>query len=271
MRLMIVALVFVSSLYSSQRIIALSPAINEIVYALGMGKAVVGNTTYSLYPKESVDVAKVGGYFDVSVEKILSLDPTLVILQPNNQKLISTLSSFGIKTKVVKIDTLLHIKQAIKELGEVFDKTTKAQDIISSIEQSLQSIKHITTNQKILIVFGYNQEIIKHIYVAGQNLYFDDIIKASNNINALNSKRQGQPILDRENIIAINPDILIIIATNSKHSTKEIVTPWLDMPITASKKHHIYVLQKPYSNIPSDRIVLFINDFRKILQDATHI
>jgi len=48
---------------------------------------VVGNTEYCKFPKESLAVEKVGGYFNPSLEKILSLNPSIVIMQRNNYKL----------------------------------------------------------------------------------------------------------------------------------------------------------------------------------------
>ena len=69
MKLLLVVLLATFS-YANQRIVTLSPSINEIVYALGAGKNVVGNTQYCMSPKESQRVTKVGGYFSPSLEKI---------------------------------------------------------------------------------------------------------------------------------------------------------------------------------------------------------
>jgi iron complex transport system substrate-binding protein len=255
-------------LNASERIVTLSPAINEIVYALGAGDQVVGNTTYSLYPEASKKVTKVGGYFSPSLEKILSLKPTLVMMQPNNRKLAMQLEQLHIKTEVVPIDRLEHITEAITKLGHTLHKEQKAKEIVSRIEKALQELKGIVSNKKILIVFGHNTKIAGNIFVAGQNLYFDDIINASGNTNALHSTRKGQPVLNRENIIALNPDIVILLAHSMKErglTQKELIDPWLKLPISAAKQKNIYIIDKAYSGIPSDRLVLFLNDMKAIL------
>jgi iron complex transport system substrate-binding protein len=254
--------------FAQERIVTLSPAINEIVYALGSGSDVVGNTQYCMYPKASQSVAKVGGYFSPNLEKILSLKPSIVIMQQNNKKLALRLDKLGIKTKIIQIDRLPHIKSAILELGTLLHKENKAQTIVSSIDQALADIKGIVKDKKILIVIGHNTALVKQIFVVGQNLYLDDIINASGNTNALQSKRKGQPILNQENIIATNPDIVILLA-HSMHqrglSPSDLIDPWKELPINAGKSGDIYIIDKEYSGIPSDRLVLFLRDFKEIL------
>lgn len=260
----------IGALASAQesRIVALSPAINEIVFALGAGSKVVGNTQYSTYPPASKAVSKVGGYFSPNLEKILSVNPSIVIMQKNNAKLAKQLNKLGIRTKIIQIGRLPHITSTIMELGKLLHKESKAREIVANIEQHLQDIKGIVKDKKILMVIGHNTTQVKQIFVVGQNLYLDDIINASGNTNALQSTRKGQPILNQENIIATNPDIVILLAHSMKQkglTSSELINPWLALPINAGKSKDIYIIDKEYSGIPSDRLVLFLQDFKKIL------
>ena len=267
---LLLTLLLTIHLYAKERIITLSPALNEIVYALDMGKEVVGNTQYCLFPKETLIVPKVGGYFSPSLEKIVALNPTIVLMQKNNHKLQRQLNQLNIHTKMIQIDTLNNIQTSILELGKRFKQQKSANRIVENINSSLEAIKNIVNNKKILIVFGHNTSLSKNIFVAGQNLYFDEIIKQSGNKNALQSKRKGQPILNMENIIATNPDIVILLAYSleEKGLTREqLINPWLQLPINASKTDSIYIENKIYAGIPSDRLVLFLQDFKAILND----
>ncbi len=257
------------TLNAQERIIALSPSINEIIFALDAGEQIVGNTDYALYPKASIKVPKVGGYFSPSLEKIVSLKPTLVIMQQNNHKLSLKLGQLGIKTKIIKIDKLENIKKSIIEIGDILDKKESAKKIVKNINDELKNLKNIVTKKKILIVFGRYIKLDKQVFVAGQNLYFDEIINESNNTNALQSERKGQPILNMENIIASNPDIVLLLARCQTDGVdnKELIKPWLELPISASKTNSIYVNNNIYASMPSDRLVLFLRDFREMLED----
>ena len=261
---------FILNLWANERIVALSPSINEIVFALGKGDTIVGNTQYCKYPKESLKIPKVGGYFNPSLEKILGLNPSIVIMQQNNYKLNQKLKQLGIKTQMLKIDSLVNIKNSILDIAKTLKKEQVGKKIISSINQELQNIKNIVKNKRILIVMGHNTSLSSRIFVAGQNLYFNDIINASGNTNALQSKRKGQPILNMENIIACNPDIVILLSHSMKEKglTKDmLVNPWRKLPINAAKTDSIYIINKLYAGIPSDRLVYFLRDFAGILHD----
>ena len=267
---LLLVLLFSIDLLAQQRIVALSPAVNEIIFALGEGDKIVGNTEFCNYPPSSKDIKKVGGYFDPSLEKIVSLKPDIVITQQNNYKLVNKLQKLRIKTQIIKIDTLQSIKNSILDIGKTLGKDAKAKEIISSIDKELKAIKNIVKDKKILIVFGHNLSLTSRIFVAGQNIYFDDIINESSNTNAFQSDRKGQPILNLENIIATNPDIVILLAHSREQKgiqRDELLKPWQNLPISAVKTNSIYIFDNVNDGIPSDRIVYFLRDFKNLLKD----
>ena len=52
MKFFLFILIFCVNLLGSERIVTLSPSINEIVFALGVGENVVANTTNNFYKKK---------------------------------------------------------------------------------------------------------------------------------------------------------------------------------------------------------------------------
>ena len=165
MKILLFTLLITLTLHAKQRIIALSPAINEIIFALNAEDTLVANTEYALYPEASKKIPKVGGYFSPNLERIVALKPTLVIMQNNNYKLSLQLQRLGIETKVIQIDTLQNIKDAIKEMGEILKQSRKAKNIIKNINDGLFQLKNIVKDKKILIVFGRNQNLNRQIFV----------------------------------------------------------------------------------------------------------
>ena len=258
------------TLGANQRVIALSPSINEIIYAHGSGEEIVGNTTFCTYPEDAKSKTKVGGYFSPSLEKILSLKPDIVIMQKSSITMSKKLEKLGIKTKVLSLKSLEDIKSSIRDIGKILDKDKESKQILDELEERLEETKNIVKDKKILMAIGHNLTLNKRIFVAGQNLYFDDIIEFSGNKNAFQSSREGQPVLNMENIIAANPDIVILLApfTKEKALTKEqLIKPWLELPINAKKTKSIYVLDKHYAGISSDRLRLFLKDYGSFLYD----
>ena len=259
------------NLFGDERIVTLSPSINEIVYALDEGQNVVANTKHCDFPEESKSVPKIGGYNDISLEKILDVKPTIVIGQDYDENLIKNLKSLNIKVLSYKTNTIENIKNTILELGKLFKKEEKSKEMISRIDDSLNSLKSIVDNKKVLIVISPKNSLSNQIYVTGNFLYFEDIIKASGNKNAYNSTNSAQPVVNTEKIINMNPDIIVLLAPFYDGKTAELnqlKDIWKTLPINAAKQNNIYAVDKLYAGIPSQRVEFFINDFRKILEDV---
>ena len=270
-RILLTLSLILINLFGEERIVTLTPSINEIVYALGVGKNVVANTRYCDFPQESKKVEKVGGYATISLEKILLANPSVVIAQNYDEKLLSNLKNLNIKTMTFKTNSIENIRNTIFTLGDYFQKEEKAKELISSIDDSLASLKAIVKNKKILIVISPKKTLSNQIYVSGNYLYFEDIIKASGNINAFQSTSKAQPVVNTEKIIKMNPDIIVLLAPFFDGKTKELnelKNLWLDLPINAAKNKNVYAVDKLYAGIPSQRVIYFIEDFKKILENV---
>jgi len=271
MNKVLLILFFTIQVFAGERIITLSPSLNEIVFALGKGNEIVANTQYCNYPEESKKIPKVGGYASVSLEKLLVSKPTLVLAQDYDKKLISNIRKLNLNLKTFKTNNLQSIKKTIASVAKLLNSEEKAKELIKGIDDSLKSVENIVSRKKILVVISPRQDLNKIIYVAGNNLYFNDIISASGNQNAYVSSSLSQPIVNVEKIIKMNPDIVIMLApyiNENKISHSDMKKNWLKLPINAAKKEMIYIIDKEYAGIPSNRVVHFINDFRNILVDV---
>ena len=69
------------------RIVSLVPSITELLFDLGLKESVVGRTPFCIHPENEVSsVKRVGGTKTVNVDKILSVNPTHVILNIDENK-----------------------------------------------------------------------------------------------------------------------------------------------------------------------------------------
>src|SRR5215510_3614744 len=67
------------------RIVSLAPNLTEIVYAVGAGDQLVGDTEYCDYPFQARSVAKVGDTMHPSIERIIALKPQIVLVSTASQ------------------------------------------------------------------------------------------------------------------------------------------------------------------------------------------
>jgi iron complex transport system substrate-binding protein len=262
--------IFVLNLSANERIVSLSPSITEIIYALGAGEELVATSSYSLHPKEAQKLPIVGGYESPHIEKIISHAPTLVVGQTYNQKSLEGLKHFHIQTLPLKLKTIKDIINSIALLGKALNKTQEANSLITNINNTLKSIEKTTKPHSVMIVFGLKEDLRSGIYIAGKNIFFDDIITQSANTNVYTDNTTNQPVLNYENVIALNPDQIIILhshATGANVDVEKALKAWYALPTNASKNKKISVVDEDYLHIPSHRVALTIKRLAKEMND----
>ena len=263
-------LLFVLNLYASERIVSLSPSITEILYGLGAGDELVATSSYSLYPKAARKLPIVGGYTNPNIEKILSHRPTLVVGQTFNAQTLQKLSYFHIKTLKLKLKTIHDIENSILLLGQTISKTKEANKLITTITNAVKNIQKTKKPHSILIVYGLHVDLRSGIYVAGEDIFFDDIIKLTGNTNAYKNSAVSQPVLNYENIIALNPQQIIILhshATEPNVDVQKALAAWYALPTSAAKNKKISIVDEDYLHIPSQRVALTIKRLSREMRD----
>lgn len=252
---------FVLNLSASERIISLSPSITEILFALGVEKKIVATSSYSLYPKEAQTLPIVGDYSRPHLEKILSHSPTLVIGQSYNHTSLEQLQNFHIKTLELNLKTLKGIQDSITALGEELNTQERAKILTTNINNSITKANKAKTPHSVMIVYGLREDLRSANYIAGHDVFFEDIIQACGNTNAYTAASTSQPVLSYENIIAINPDQIIILhslATEKEADVQRALKNWYSLPTNAAQNKKISIVDEDYLHIPSHRVALTI-------------
>ncbi len=248
-------------LSAKENIISLTPAITEMIYALEKEENLVGTSSFSIYPKEAQELPVIGGYENPHIERILALKPTLVVGQMFNKSTLEKLTYFKIKTLILNLKDIKNIKLSIELLSKEIE-SDMANELIRDINNSISSALKNQHPHSVMIVYGLREDLRSSTYIAGYNIFFQDIIELSGNTNAYTSKTTSQPVLNYENIIALNPDQIIILhshATEANVDVKKALASWYKLPTNASKNGNISIVDESYLHIPSHRIALTIN------------
>ncbi|TET61556.1 ABC transporter substrate-binding protein, partial [Candidatus Aerophobetes bacterium] len=69
-----------------ETIVSLAPSNTEILFALGLVDKLVAVSQYCNYPPEVQNKPKVGGFSTINIEKVVSLEPDLVLATGGVQK-----------------------------------------------------------------------------------------------------------------------------------------------------------------------------------------
>ena len=125
------------------RIVSLAPNLTELLFELGVGSQVVGVTTYCVYPPETRKIEKIGGFINPSLEKILSLEPQLVLSERwTSSKTVPTLRRLGLN--VVEIPSpfsLAEIYQLMRITGEAIGRVERAEQLVQATMEQVQRIR----------------------------------------------------------------------------------------------------------------------------------
>ena len=126
-----------------QKVVSLTPATSELMFALGAGDRLVGRTDYDDYPPEVADVPAVATFEGVEIEKVVDAAPDLVIAGGNgftHQADIDQLRSLDIPVLVVYAADLPGVLSDIELVGTAVGEANAAQAITADIKSSIDEV-----------------------------------------------------------------------------------------------------------------------------------
>ena len=199
---------------NTSRIVTLSGAITEIVFALGAGSRVVGVDASSSYPQDVNHLAKVSYHRRLSAEGVLSLSPTLVIAtsEAGPPAAIEHLRSAGVELLIVPHEpTVESTLMKIERIASALDASEAGDTLITQIREQLDLARssHPADNAKIKVLFIYARGQ-GTLNVAGRVTGADTIIKLAGAVNAVDGYTDYKP-LTSEGAVAAAPDVILLM------------------------------------------------------------
>lgn len=194
-----------------EKIVSLIPSNTEIAFALGLGEQVVGVSDFDNYPEEAAKKEKIGG-MEINIEKIISLQPNLVLAHAsamNGTEGLQQLRDAGLTVLVVNdAQKFEQIYDSIAMIGKATGENKKAEELIKSMQDKLAEIKakaaEIKEKKKVFVEVSPAPEV----FTTGKNTFMDDMITLINAENIANDQ-EGWIKIDQEVMIERNPDVII--------------------------------------------------------------
>lgn len=227
------------------KIVSLSPNITEILFALDLGNYVVGRTDYCDWPLEASSIESMGDLFSPSIEKIVSLNPDIVIISNLGQ--IQTIEALELASiKVAFLDEPQNMEGTYKIIEKVATITAteeKGAQIIAQIKNEIAQVKASLPDTKIASVYyvaGFGEW---GDYTATQETFIDDIINLAGAKNiaydAFNWSFQKELIVERD------PDVIILpplMGSTFEQTVKEFSSQEPYNSLTAVKKNRFIAI-----------------------------
>jgi iron complex transport system substrate-binding protein len=234
-----------------QRIISLAPSNTEILYALGLGDKVVGVTMYCDYPAEAQDKEKVGDYYGPDMEKMIALQPDLILATDFHRfDLIPALEDQGFAVFAVAPQTLDEVLESIQKIGEITGKEAEALELVNGMVSDIEGIEE-QTRQLAEKPGVFYMTWHDPMWTIGRNTWIDDLINIAGGVNIFSQYFESGAMVEIEWVIFLNPEIIV----TSQWSYDWALNATEFASTNASQTGRIYTFDDDLAQRPGPRLV----------------
>jgi len=242
---------------STLRIVTLSPSLTETVFALGADSQLVAVSDFCQWPPEAQSLPTAGGLYNLNTERLIALQPDLVLHTAMHDGGIEKLRGADITTKHVPVENVADALTTIRSLGALLGRESKAAALQASVEQQLAQVRSHAQQldlpkQRVLYVVGHPPGVLRDVYVVGSNNFLDELITAAGARNVMKDSPVRYPIASKEALIASPPDVIIESGKHDHDITKQL---WSDLlALDEATGPRVVFLDDPHLAIPGPSV-----------------
>lgn len=237
------------------RIVTLAPNLTEIVFAIGAGDRLVGNTTYCDYPEAAKKVNKVGDTLQPSVERIISLQPQLILVSTASQLEAFTrqLDAHGIAVYVTDPHDLEGMLRSVSALGDILDEGESSARLVNDLRARIAAAEARVKDAKPVTVFY--QLSAEPLYTAGRDSFVTDLIRRAGGISVTRDVPGAWPRYSAESAIAAQPEAIIMATAESMGGNANAGVAASLGKSPAARAGRVYKINGDYVSRPGPRLV----------------
>lgn len=232
-----------------QRIICLTEETTETLYLLGEQDRIVGISGYTVRPPEArKNKPKVSAFTSAKIDKILALEPDLVLGFSDMQADIAAqLVRACVQVHIFNQRSINEIFEMIYMVGAMVAAPAKTEQLITRLNAELQQIKesaNLLPHRPLVYFEEWNDPLISGIrwvseliHIAGGKDCFADL--------ATSAGAKGRIIADGNEVVHRAPDIIIGSWCGKRFRPDEIRARAGWQTIPAVRDGHIYEIKSP--------------------------
>lgn len=248
---------------AQHRLVSLSPSATEVVAALGATPLLVGVDDYSKFPPEIEKLPKVGSFLTPNLEVIVSLRPTLVIVDDVHKPAAGALRDAGLQTIECPIHSLPDVKKALLNVGAKLGKSDEAKRVADQIESALDTAaaNRPAKRPRVLAILDREAGGLGNLVAAGPGSWLDELLAVSGGENVLAASGVRYPKISMEEVLRSKADIILDASYAARASAKE----WTTVDVPAVKAGRVVVISDEYMIAPSPRVKQALDTMAKAI------
>jgi len=233
-----------------KRVVSLAPNLTEIIYAVGGGEKLVGDTTYCDFPEAARSVQKIGDTMSPNMEAIIALHPDVVFVSTASQieAFMRTLAERHIAVFVVDAKSVEDILASMLTVGDILGTKPEAEKTVAAIRQRIDAVMSQVSGKPIRRVFV---QISKEpLFTAGHDAYLNEVVKIAGGESVTKEVPGAYPKLSRESALKLDPDAIVISDNEGNHEPNSAFAN-----STAVKNGQVFRINADLLARPGPRIV----------------
>ena len=253
-----------------EKIISLAPSNTEILYALYMEDRLVGVTEHCDYPEAAKDKPKIGGFSTVDIEKVVEIQPDLILATNIHKKeVIPSLERLGLTVVCLDPTTLEEVLEAIILVGQCTGEEDEASRLVAEMRNRIKRVtgKTVTLPEvqrpRVFYILWHEP-----LMTVGSGTRIHELIVKAGGTNIAQDPAGDYPTISLEAVILANPQVLI---AGSGHGTGEdlpfqfaLTEPRLK-DIDARRNDRIYEIDSNLTSRPGPRIVDGLEELARMI------
>jgi iron complex transport system substrate-binding protein len=246
----------------ASRVVSLAPANTEMAYAVGGGSKLVAGTSYDDYPPQAKSLPKIGDFANPSVEKIVSMNPDLVLAAGGIQAgLRSKLENLGVRVYVVDPSTLAQTMVDLQNLGALLGTRRQADALVQRMQAAIKAVTDKVAGLPKPTVFF--EVYPKPLMTAGTHTFIDDLIRLAGGTNIADSAGSGYLNFSTEVLIQDNPDVYIAPIGSQANPGQIAKRPGYGQ-LKAVQDHRVFTIPDDIVVRPGPRLVQGLQELARM-------
>ena len=251
------------------RLIAFSPAITEIVFALGAGNDIIAVSDFCNYPPEAKTKPKIGGIINPSYELILMTQADLLIFQGQMPKIKRFCKKYKIDSLNVQIDNWASITNSIQKIGNKIGNKKAAEILRENMAARWDKLKNSKLKNEIptFVCAGREAGPVASCMIPGKKSFITEALEIAGGSNICSDVIGAYPTVSAEVIFARQPEIIFELRPGDKINEQVLRKEWNYLKDNKSK---VVFITNDFVMVPGPRIVELSELFRKKLNQFCH-
>ena len=198
------------------RVVALSAADCEVLFAIGAGDTLVGRGEYCDYPAQVLDVPSVQSGYDTNIEQIIALDPQVLLMSTmaQTEEQIKALEDAGIKVVVSDAQDIEGVYTAVNMVGTLMGKQAEAENVVTNMKKALAELGEKAAaapeQEKKPTVYFEVSPLEYGLWAAGGGTFMNEVAELLGMENVF-ADLPAWAEISEEQVIERNPDYIVTI------------------------------------------------------------